>query len=175
MEELNYTMRVSPFKQKIILIQIGLAIGLPFGILSIFLLYIKAWYGLGLLMILLIISTLFVLTIYGKYGTHYLINKDGILCEPDAEQSKTNQTMNALTIFAGFFAKLPSVSGAGLLANSNQTQFFAWGSIQRITWKKDYFEIKHNNKQVLLLNYPSHLEKALINALKTWGKDIENV
>ncbi|HCT63652.1 MAG TPA: hypothetical protein DIC19_06085 [Erysipelotrichaceae bacterium] len=174
MKDVNYTLRISPFKQKIILRQLALAIGLPFGALIILMILLRAWYGLALVMVLLSLNAIFVSLVYGRYGMHYSINKDGVLAEPDRKQAKTNHTLNALTLFAGIYAKSPTVAGASVLANANQRQMFEWSSIKMIIQKKDHFEITHRNNSVLILNYPDDLENDIITALRYWGKDIHH-
>lgn len=174
MKDVNYTLRISPFKQKIILRQMALAIGLPFGSLIILMILLRAWYGLALVTVLLILSSIFVTLVYGRYGMHYSINKDGITAEPDLKQAKTNRTLNALTLFAGIYAKSPTVAGAGVLANANQHQMFEWSSIKMIIQKRDHFEIIHKNNSILILNYPVDLENDIITALRYWGKDIHH-
>ncbi len=49
-------------------------------------------------MVLLIASLILVMLVYGRYGMHYIITKDGILAEPAMLQVKTNRTLNALTL-----------------------------------------------------------------------------
>lgn len=83
--------------------------------------------------------------VYGRYGMHHSINKNGILAEPDMLQAKTNRTLNALTLFAGIYAKSPTVTWAAVMANVNQRQLFEWSTIKMITQKKEYFEITHIN------------------------------
>lgn len=49
MDELRWELQVPIFKNNLILKQIGIAIGIPFGALILFLFIIKAWYGLILI------------------------------------------------------------------------------------------------------------------------------
>ena len=61
MDELRWELQVPIFKNNLILKQIGIAIGIPFGALILFLFIIKAWYGLILISMTFLLTFLIVL------------------------------------------------------------------------------------------------------------------
>ncbi|MCR3955270.1 MAG: hypothetical protein NUK57_03170, partial [Gudongella sp.] len=76
---ISWNSEVSIFKDNAILKQLGIAIGIPFGLLLVFLIAIKAWYGVLLVAATLILGLIFVYIVYGgKYSVDYIIDEEGI-------------------------------------------------------------------------------------------------
>jgi len=171
MKPIQYTITTSPFKQSTVLFQLFIAIGIPFGILLVFLWVIKAWEGMILVGLLLVLSAIVSLIIYGKYSLHYVIDDKGIRVSPSSKQRRTNMLMNRLTIIAGIIAKNPTVMAAGLLANSHQNQYFAWKDIRTIKTKKDHVMLINHMKQRLVLVYPKKYKQDIKNVIHLYGKD----
>ncbi len=158
MHDINYSTYFSPFKNRLVLQQLGLAIGLPFGVLLVIMIILKAWYGFLLVVVFLSLSTLFVSLLYGRYHMRFSLNEKGIQAEPESDQVKRNGFMNTLTVAAGMLSKNLSVSGAGYLAHSNQKQFFSWNQIKSITKAHNYYQIVNKQHQRMVLTYPKQLE-----------------
>lgn len=171
MKPIQYTISTSPFKQSTVLLQIFIAIGIPFGILLVFLWFNKAWEGMILVGLLIVLSAIFVLVLYGKYSLHYVIDEKGVRLSPDSKQSNKNNRINQLTIIAGILAKNPTVMATGYLASSNQNQHFAWKDIRSIKIKKDHVLLTNQIKQKLILVYPKEHKQNIKNALHYYGKN----
>lgn len=139
--EIRWEIKVPLFKNKIILTDLGLALGIPFGILFIILLIVSKGdlsadgiaYPLIFIGIFFIVAFLFILLIYGgKYDACYVIDSKGILNYTGEKQAKKNKTMNIMLIIMGIFSGKFSAAGAGLLAQSRQSVFVKWKSIKRV-------------------------------------------
>ena len=174
MDPIHYSIRINPFNQKIIIIQLLMAIGIPFGLLIVFLIIVNAWEALLFIGLFILLSILLVYLLYGNYSLSYTINKDGILCEPDSKQYRKNKLLNNLTLFMGLFSKNVTVSGIGMLAKSNQRQFYIWKSIKKIDIQKKSIIITNLMNQKMLVAYPFDLEIQIKQAIKLWGKDINH-
>ena len=143
---LQWDISVPIFRNKLILKQLGLAIGLPFGILILILILITKegqWrytlYALGFIGVLLLLSTLFLLIVYrGKFNLTFLLNEKGILTAWQPDQQKKNRLINSLAFWGGLAAGKPTTAGASLLAQSRQTVLIKWKSIRKI--KYDSFQ-----------------------------------
>jgi len=132
---IEWDIRVPIFKNKQILKQLWLAIGIPFGILLVILLLSKAYYGVLLIVMLLFFTLLLVLIVFrGTYDTHFLINGQGILCANQPTQGNRVKKLSAITFFVGLIAKNPTVAGAGLLSGQRVTVLIPWNRIRRIKY-----------------------------------------
>lgn len=135
MNDLSWDIKVPIFKDRMILKQLGLAIGIPFGILIIFMLIIKAYYGVLLVLLILFLTCILVLLIFkGTYDVHYLINQKGILCENQPMQANRIKKLSIITVFAGLFARNFSAAGAGMLAGSRTSTFMPWKHIRKVKY-----------------------------------------
>jgi hypothetical protein len=133
--EMNFEwdIRVPIFKNKIILKQLFLAIGIPFGILFVVLLLVKAYYGVLLIVMLLFFTVLFVLIVFrGTYDTHFRISGKGILCENQPKQGNRVKKLSVITFLVGLIAKNPTAAGAGLLSGQRTTVLIPWKRIRKI-------------------------------------------
>lgn len=138
MNKIEWSIKVSIFKNPIILRQLGLAIGIPFGSLILILLVLTkevryTLYALGLIFTLFFVTYIFIRLIYGgKYALRYTIDNNGIYSYTDDDQRKKNSIINKLTIILGIFSRKPTVIGSGVLANSRQNSMIKWRNIRRI-------------------------------------------
>lgn len=121
--------------------QLGLVIGIPFGLLAIFLLVSAGgepygFYGAGLIAALLFLTWLFVKIVYrGKYDAEFLLDEKGALYRTGAGQARKNWIVNVLTVIMGLLSGKPAVTGAGMLAGSRQNVFLSWKRLTRVTYK----------------------------------------
>ena len=133
LDKIEWKIQVPIFSNSTILKQLGIAIGIPFGLLLIFLLYIKAFFGVVLIALLFLLTFLFIFLIWGgKYEVGFELNKKGIRSFTLEKQAKTNRILNTITIVAGFFARKPTIAGAGILAQSRQNTTIKWKNIKKI-------------------------------------------
>ncbi len=131
---------------KVVLKQLGLAFGIPFGLIFLFLAiqYISdmskgrivsfdGWqYALLLIGLWIALTALFLFVVYrNRFRMHYEINDDGVFMGFAATSGRKNRLVNIATIIAGGLAGKPSVAGAGLLAQSRQSVFLRWSQCKK--------------------------------------------
>lgn len=139
-EQIQWKMNVPIFKNNLILKQLGLAIGIPFGILILFLIIVTkasiyALYSVGIIIALLFLTWIFVLIIYGgKYNVEFSLDSKGVLSKTQANQRKKNKIINGLTFILGLLSKKPTVAGTSILAESRQEVFIPWKQISKVNY-----------------------------------------
>ncbi len=137
-QDLRWRSSVPILGTPIIVRQLALAIGLPFGIVILVLLVASggdryAWYGLGLVVLLLAVTWLVVRILYGgRYDAEFRLDADGALASLDTTSRKRSRAVSALAVAAGAATGQPTVAGAGLLAAGNQSQYLTWHEVRRI-------------------------------------------
>jgi len=138
-DEIIWEIRVPIFKNGLILRQLSIAIGIPFGILMIILLLAKAYYGLILVGATLILAVLLVSLIYrGSYDVRYVLNRKGILCQNQERQKKRVKRLSAVTFLLGLFSRNFPAAGAGLLSGSRMDTRISWKRIKKIKFKESH-------------------------------------
>jgi len=141
MDKMEWRIGVPIFKNAVILKQLGLALGIPFGllILGIVLLSGKsrdALYALGLIAALFALTGLLIMAVYGgKYEAEFVLDQNGALCRTQAKQAKKNRIVNALTVILGLLSGKPAAVGAGLLAQSGQAVFIRWNRVTTVKYR----------------------------------------
>lgn len=96
MEKIQWQISVPIFKNKVILKQLGIAIGIPFGLIALVIglasgKSVYALYGLGLIGALLFLTWLFILVVYrGKYEAEFVMDDKG--CSAGRRQNKRKKT-----------------------------------------------------------------------------------
>lgn len=140
-EAVRWEISVSIFKNTVILKQLGLATGIPFGLVALVIVLVSGrnrdtLYALGFIAELLILTWLFVMAAYqGKYEAEFVLDGKGVLCRTQARQAKKNRVINTLTALLGLLIGRPAVTGAGLLAQSKQEVFILWSRVQTVKYK----------------------------------------
>ncbi|HBR08305.1 MAG TPA: hypothetical protein DD735_05335 [Clostridiales bacterium] len=140
-EAVRWENSVPIFKNTVILKQLGLAIGIPFGLVALVIVLVSGrsrdtLYALGFIAALLILTWLFVMAVYrGKYEAEFVLDKKGALCRTQARQAKKDRVINTLTALLGLLTGRPAVTGAGLLAQSKQEVFILWSRVQTVKYK----------------------------------------
>lgn len=138
---LSWSIAVPIFKHAVVLKQLGLAIGIPFGVLVIVLVIIArkeiyALYALGLIGALFLFTWLFLLAVYrGKYEVGFILDDRGAFYRTEARQAKKDRTINTLAVIAGVLSGKPVMAGAGMLAQSRQQVFLRWPRLTRVRYK----------------------------------------
>ncbi len=145
MANIRWQSSVSIFRNTLILRQLGIAIGIPFGLVALFLGLVSgrsvyALYGLGLLAALLFFTWLFIMVVYrGEYAAEYELDEKGVLSRTLPGQAKVSRIVNALAVILGLLYGRPATAGAGMLAASRQETFIRWNRITRVTCRpKDH-------------------------------------
>lgn len=141
-EKIKWEINVPLFRNTVILKELGIAIGIPFGLLILVLLIVSGGdistaSGMGypfiFIGIFFILSFLFIMLVYGgKYAAGYVIDAKGILNYTQKNQAKRNKIINALLVVTGLLSGKPSVAGAGILAQSRQSVLVKWKSIRKV-------------------------------------------
>ena len=169
MNSIIYDVTIYPFKQSIILFQLLIAIGLPFGILVLFLIYIQAVEGIVLVFILLFLSMIFIILIYKRISLRITIDSKGIKSEPSKVQLSKNNKLNIFLIFVGTLSKIPIATSIGILSQNNQVQRFTWSQIKSIKIKnKSLICTNRLNQKIIITPQNNHDE--IKEALNFWGK-----
>lgn len=128
-------MRVPLFNNSLILKQLGLAIGIPFSVLAIFLIVIKAYYGLLMLGATFVLAFLLVWLVFGgAYAVRFKLDEDGILCENQESQRKNVRLLSLVTFLMGMSKGDLTAAGAGLLAGASTRVMIPWRQINKVRY-----------------------------------------
>lgn len=137
-ERIEWPIKVPLFRNPVILKQLGLAIGIPFGLIFVIMLASGASvadlrYPAILIGALFFLTWLFIRIVWGgKYDAEFVIDGKGIRCRTAARQAKQNRVINGLAVVLGLLTGKPAAAGAGILAQSRQDVLVKWGSIKKI-------------------------------------------
>ncbi len=137
-EMIKWRISVPIFKRWVILKQLCIAIGIPFGTLILVLIMLSndslyTFYAVILINTLLISTWIFIMVVYkGKYQVEFQLDRKGITSHTQKEQGKKNKIVNSLTVFLGFISGKPTVAGAGMLAQSREHVFISWRRITKV-------------------------------------------
>lgn len=140
-EAVRWEISVPIFKNTVILKQLGLAIGIPFGLVALVIVLASGisrdtLYALGLMAALLVLTWLFITAVYrGKYEAEFVLDGKGVLCRMRAKQARKSRVINTLTVILGLLTDKPAAAGAGMLAESRQETFLRWNRITRVKYK----------------------------------------
>lgn len=140
-EAVRWEISVPIFKNTVIWKQLGLSIGIPFGLVALVIALVSGrsrdtLYALGLMATLLILTWLFIMAAYqGKYEAEFVMDGKGVLCRTGAKQAKRNRVINTLVLIFGLLSGRPAASGAGMLAQSRQEVFLRWNRITKVKYK----------------------------------------
>ncbi len=141
MEKIQWQISVPIFKNTVILKQLGLAVGIPFGLVALVIglasgKSVYTLYGLGLLAALLLLTWIFIMAVYrGRYEAEFVLDAKGALCRTQAEQAEKNRLVNALTVIFGFLSRSPAAAGAGMLAHSRQEVLLRWNRVTKVKYR----------------------------------------
>ncbi|NLA71270.1 MAG: hypothetical protein GX850_02405 [Clostridiaceae bacterium] len=137
---ISWAIRIPIFKNPLILKQLGLAIGIPFGVIILVLLLTARkvpyiYYALGIIGALLVLTTLIIFVIFrGTYDVEFILDSKGVRGKMQEDQARKSGTINKMAILLGLFARNYSAAGAGALAQSRQEQTLAWGRVRKIAY-----------------------------------------
>lgn len=140
-ERLLWRASVPIFRNTVILKQLGIAIGIPFGLVALIIMFtsgrsVYTLYAMGLIGTLLLSTWLFIRVVYGgKYEVEYILDERGVVCRTQTKQGKKNRIINTLTVALGFLSGKPAVAGAGMLAQARQEVFLKWNGVRKAAYK----------------------------------------
>jgi hypothetical protein len=136
-DRIEWSIKVPIFRNPIILRQLGLAIGIPFGLIFVIMLLSGAksadlLYPAILIGALFFFTWLFIMIVWGgKYDAEFIVDSKGVRCRTAARQARQNRIINTLAFVLGLLSGKPAVAGAGVLAQSRQDVLVKWGSIRK--------------------------------------------
>lgn len=140
-EAVRWEISVPIFKNKIIIKQLGIGLGIPFGLVALLIGYtsgrsVYTLYSLSLIAALFIFTWLFIMAVYrGKYEAEFVLDGKGALCRTQTRQAQKNRIINTLAIVLGLLSGKPAAAGAGMLARSGQEVFIRWNRVAKVTYK----------------------------------------
>jgi len=129
---ISWSARVPIFRK------LGIAIGIPFGLLCVVLVLVSgdllySVYGLILIGALFLLTYLFVVAVYGgNYEFGYCLSSIGIQSYTLPKQARKNRWINGLAVVLGLISTRPAAAGAGLLAESRQSVFLRWKGVRKV-------------------------------------------
>jgi hypothetical protein len=136
----TWEIKVPIFRNRLILRQLFFTIGIPFGILIVFLLISLfgsqsrgALYALILIGATLLLGFLIVLLLYGgTYNLSYRLDTSGVHVLQQPEQvNKSKRANNALMIF-GMLRGNPTAVGTGMLASGRYDIAIKWDRVSAV-------------------------------------------
>ena len=179
-EKISWQISVPIFKNILILKQMLIAIGIPFGAVILFLLFNAirsdskdSYYGIGLIVLLFLSGFLLLMVAFGgQYAVTFDMDEKGITCKSQDRYKKKSKMIGFLTVILSIFSKNPTAAGAGLLSQTRHTARIKWADINKVKYYPKYRTIlvKENALNTLGIfctkeNYPvveSYIKKRLI-------------
>ncbi len=141
MESIQWQINVPIFRNEVILKQLGIAVGIPFGLLAVLLVLfsgnsVYTLYALGLIGALLFFTWIFVMAVYGgEYELEFFLDEKAVFCRTRTKQAMKNKMVNTLTVVLGIITGKPAAAGAGILAGSRQSVCLRWDGIVKASYK----------------------------------------
>lgn len=137
LDEIVWEIKVPIFKNNLILKQLGIAIGIPFGALVIFLIAIRAYNGVLLIGITFCFALLLIAIVFrGTYDVRYELTDVDICCLTQKSQEEKVKILSILTVLFGLFKSNPTVTGAGLLSYKSTKVKIPFKRIRKIKYYK---------------------------------------
>lgn len=140
-DKIRWEISVPIFSNSIILKDLGIAVGIPFGLVAVFILIMTggdissngAAYPLASIGILFLFAYFIIIILYGgRYAAGYVIHENGILNYMQKRQARRSRMVNTLTVIMGLASGKPSAAGAGLIAQTTHSVFVNWNSIRKV-------------------------------------------
>jgi hypothetical protein len=131
--ELCWEIKVSLWRNRLIRNQLCLAFGLPFGALVIVLILIKAYQGLILIGLLVVLGGLLVYLVFrGTYDVRFVLNEKGISCQTQGAQRKRVRRISALTVLMGLLKGNASAIAIGVASGAGTDARIPWKAIRKV-------------------------------------------
>lgn len=143
MEKIQWEIYIKIFKNRFILKGLLIAIGIPFGTLVLAIIILSkgdimgtdAKYALFLIFLLLIITYIIIMIIYGgKYAPGFIIDDKGITNYTQDNQGKKNSIINTILVISGLYGGNLSAAGSGMIAQSRQEVKITWKEIRKVKY-----------------------------------------
>jgi hypothetical protein len=140
---LRWEVYVPIWKNRFILQGLWMAIGIPFSVLIVIIIVLAggdilgtdAKYALFLIVLLLVLTYLLTLFVYGgKYAPGFVVDREGITNYTQSSQAKQNKIMNTILIILGLYQGNFTAMGAGMIAQSRQVLRIKWKNVRWIRY-----------------------------------------
>ena len=155
MEKIQWEIYIKIFNNGLILKGLMIAIGIPFGVLIIVIIFLAggdiigtdAKYALFFIFLLFIITYIIIMIIYGgKYAPGFIIDDKGITNYTQDNQGKKNKIINTILITFGLYGGNFSAAGSGVIAQSRQVIKIKWKEIRKVKYyPREYTIIVRGN------------------------------
>ena len=142
-KRLQWEIYVPIFRNRFILQGLGLAIGLPFGVVIAVIVITAggdifgtdAKYALGLIALLFILTFFLIMIVYGgKYAPGVIVDETGIVNYTQIKHARRSRIINRLLIALGLFSGSPTAVGTGMIAQSRLEMRLRWKSIRKVRY-----------------------------------------
>jgi hypothetical protein len=145
-QKTSWQINVPIFKNILILKQMLIAIGIPFGAVILFLLFSAlrsgskdAYYGIGLILLLFVSGILLLMVAFGgQYAVAFEMDEKGITCKSQDRYKKKSRMIGLLTVILSVFSKNPTAAGAGLLSQTRHVARVKWSNVYKIKYYPKY-------------------------------------
>ena len=135
MDDYYWSIRIPLLKNRIIRNQLVLALGIPFGILCVVLLALKAYEGLVMVGGTLVLGFLLVMLIFrGTYDVQFMLDDKGITCETQSKQKKRVHSMARAATVMGVLSGYPTTAAAGMMAGARTKERLLWKQIKKVKY-----------------------------------------
>lgn len=139
-ESLSWQQDVSIFTHPVILRDLLKAVGIPFGILIVFIMWSSGWdlqgdvrFALGLIGLLFFLTWLLIFILFrGIWQVEFRLNDRELRTRTRAGQARRWAAVSSITVLGGLAAGKPTVAGAGLLAGSRQEVRIPWEKVRKM-------------------------------------------
>lgn len=147
---LRWETYVPLYTNPLILKELGMAIGIPFGILILFLFVISKGDILGtdvkyaflLIGLLFFFTFLLTMALYGgKYAPGFVVDEKGVTNYTQNKQRKRNKLINGLLVFFGLMGGNLTAAGIGFIADSRQVMRILWKNVRYIKYDSKHHTI----------------------------------
>ncbi len=139
MEPLRWEIRVPLFRNRFLLRDLALAVGIPFGLLVLFIVAVSGGDVLGtdakyplLMLVLLFFLAWLLLTLFyrGRYLHGFILDDAGATFYTPREQRRRNGALYVLLLILGILSGKPTLAGAGCAAKSGETLRIRWSGVR---------------------------------------------
>lgn len=152
MELLRWEISVPLFRNRFILKDLGLAVGIPFGALIAFIvivsggdiLHTDAKYALLMIGLLFFLTWLLLMLVYrGKFLHGFHLDGRGVQFYTPPSQHKKNKGIQTTLLVLSVLSGKPAGAGAALIAKSQENVFIPWNRLRRVRF--------YDSQQAILL------------------------
>lgn len=141
MEPFGWEISVPLFRNRFILKDLGLAVGIPFGTLIAFIvigsggdiLQGDAKYALLLIGLLFFLTWLLLMLVYrGRYLHGFRLDNTGVRFYTPPAQHKKNRGLQTTLLVLSVLSAKPTAAGAAMIAQSRENVFIPWNKLRKV-------------------------------------------